>query len=106
MAYSLIGSWSRWWRTRGRSETTLRNYSCSLSMFVRDVLGGDEMALLDVDRGTLESYVDRRLRKSANAADSDVGAFRSFFGGRAETMTRWTTILLGGCVCRRLPSRL
>lgn len=80
MVYSLINSWSRWWRMRGLAETTLVNYTSCLRMFVRDVLHGDEAALLDVDRTMLESYVERRMEKSVNAADSDVRAFRSFFG--------------------------
>lgn len=78
MAYSLLDSYGRWWRMKGRAETTLVNYSSSLKLFIRDVLVGDETALLDVDPGLLEDYVDRRLTKSVNAAHSDVRAFRSF----------------------------
>jgi site-specific recombinase XerD len=80
MGYSLIDSWSRWWRLQNRAETTLINYTSSLRLFIRDVLDGDEAALLDVDRGMLEGYVERRMQKPVNAADSDVRAFRSFFG--------------------------
>ena len=30
MAYSLIDSYGRWWRTRGRAETTLNTLSVRL----------------------------------------------------------------------------
>lgn len=80
MAYSLIDPTGRWWRTRGNAETTLNTYRNSLRLLVGDVLDGDEDALLEVDRELLESYVDRRLTKSVNAANSDVRAFKPFYG--------------------------
>lgn len=80
MGYSVLDSYSRWWRMRGLADTTLKTYVSSLNIFVRDVLADDEAALLDVDRGTLEHYVDKRLTTSVNAAHCDVRAFKSFYG--------------------------
>jgi hypothetical protein len=61
MGYSLLHSYGRHWRMRGNADSTLVTYLNSLGLFVRDVLGGDQSALLDADRDLLERYVERRM---------------------------------------------
>lgn len=80
MAFSLLNSYARHWRMQGRADTTLATYLNSLRLFIRDVLGGDEAGLVDVDRAPLEAYVEcRMVEVSANSASNDVRAFKSFY---------------------------